>query len=101
MKKPTNLKEMQSAVELFERLREETSSEEEQFPSITEQITILDKYRVYVPPDILELEKYIPEEWKKYLEILDEAEKMIGYAKVVVNTMKASLKELPSIDMAA
>ncbi|KAI4461456.1 dynein heavy chain [Holotrichia oblita] len=81
MTRPTNLKEMQESVELFERLRQEIESEEEEFPSIIERISVLEKYRVFVPPEILELQKHIPEEWKKYLETLDEAEKMIGYAK--------------------
>ncbi|KAI4471763.1 dynein heavy chain [Holotrichia oblita] len=101
MTRPTNLKEMQESVELFERLRQEIESEEEEFPSIIERISVLEKYRVFVPPEILELQKHIPEEWKKYLETLDEAEKMIGYAKVVVNKMKESSKELPTTDMAA
>lgn len=101
MTRPANLKEMQESVELFERLRQEIESEEEEFPSITERISVLEKYRVFVPPEILELEKHIPEEWKKYLEILDEAEKMIGYAKVLVNKMKESAKQLPRTDMAA
>lgn len=101
MTKPSNLKAMQESVELFERLREEAPAEEEQFPSISEQIVILEKYKVALPSDVLSLERHIPEEWKKYLEMLDEAEKMIGYAKVIVNDMKESLRKSPTVEMAA
>lgn len=84
MRKPENLIDMQNAIELYEKLLTELPTEEEQFPKITDQLITLDKYRVEVPEEIRKLEKSIPAEWSAYKDLLVEAEKMLGYAKVVL-----------------
>lgn len=85
MHKPKNLDEMQYSVDFFRRLREEVPTEEGQFPLIAEQLVILDKYKVEIPKEVMEDERKIPETWHRYMEILDDADKMIGYAKVLVD----------------
>lgn len=84
MKKPEDLAAMQQAMELYERLMAEVPGEEEQFPKITDQLITLDKYRVEVPDELRKMEKNIPVEWAKYLDVLMEADKMLTYSKVVI-----------------
>lgn len=84
MQKPQDLVEMQNAMELYEKLLEEVPSIEELFPKINDQLLTLDKYRVEVPEELRKMEKNIPVEWAKYLDILVEAEKMLSYAKVIL-----------------
>lgn len=82
MMKPTNLMEMQSAMDLYETLFAEVPKIEDRFPKIKDQLIILDKHKVDVPEEVRKLESAIPVEWAKYLEILAEAEKMLSYTKV-------------------
>lgn len=84
MQKPENLVEMQRAIELYDRLLTEVPIEEEQFPKIADQLITLDKYRVEIPEEMRKMEKNIPIEWSNYKDILLEAEKMLGYSKVVL-----------------
>ncbi|XP_044753245.1 dynein axonemal heavy chain 2 [Coccinella septempunctata] len=87
---PKTLKEMQDAILLHRKLKSEVPDEEAVFPTITEQMEVLDKYRVAVSDDIRQLEKQISTAWAEYLEALDEAEKMLGYSQ---DTFKNSLLE--------
>lgn len=82
MMKPTNLVEMQNAIDLYDTLCAEIPKIEEQFPKIKDQLIILDKHKVEVPDEVRKLENTIPVEWAKYLETLAEAEKMLSYTKV-------------------
>lgn len=82
MKKPTNLVEMQNAIDLYDNLFSSVPVIEDRFPKIKDQLMILDKHKVDVPDEVRKLENSIPVEWAKYLEILAEAEKMLSYTKV-------------------
>lgn len=84
MIKPQNLVEMQNAVDLYDKLYNEVSKIEEQFPKIKDQLITLDKYRVDVPEEVRKMENSIPIEWARYLDILVEAEKMLTYTKVTL-----------------
>lgn len=83
LKEPKDLFEMDKAIKLHERLTNEVTIKESEFPLITDQMTILDKYNVGIENEIRTMEKKIPVEWAKYLEVLSEAEKMLGYSKVL------------------
>lgn len=87
MRKPENLKQMQVAMELYRKLRDEVPIEEEAFPAIEDQMLTLDKYAVVIPDDVRTKQKNIPAEWQRYLETLDQADKMLTYAKVVLQEM--------------
>lgn len=82
MRKPQNLIEMQSALDLYDTLFNEVPKMEDQFPKIKDQLMILDKHKVDVPDEVRKLENAIAIEWAKYLETLAEAEKMLSYTKV-------------------
>ncbi|KAF5308522.1 hypothetical protein FQR65_LT06187 [Abscondita terminalis] len=90
MKEPNNLTEMQKAMKLFEKLSEQKETYPEEFPLISDQIITLDKYKVEISDVTRTLEKGIPLSWKKYLGVLDNAEKMLNYAK---DNFKAGLLE--------
>ncbi|KAK9890592.1 hypothetical protein WA026_011959 [Henosepilachna vigintioctopunctata] len=90
LKEPTTLKEMQDALLLHNQLKEEVPDEEAVFPTITEQVEVLDKFRVQIGEDIRILEKEIPRVWAEYLETLEDAEKMLGYSQ---ETFKNTLLE--------
>ncbi|KAG5894356.1 hypothetical protein JTB14_031917 [Gonioctena quinquepunctata] len=81
MKEPKSLDEMQYAIMLYDQLREETATREEQFPLMHDQILTLNKYSVPIPDTVRNLEKNIPKEWANYLDILEQAEKMLEYSK--------------------
>ncbi|XP_057654894.1 dynein axonemal heavy chain 2 isoform X2 [Diorhabda carinulata] len=81
MKEPRNLEEMQNSIILFDLLKEDIPTREETFPLIKEQILTLDKYNVPIPDSLRHQEKNIPKEWAAYLEVLDQAEKMLEYSK--------------------
>lgn len=87
MKEPQNLDEMQAAMILYDKLVDEAPQMAEEFPSITDQVITLDKYKVEISETMRNLEKGIPAEWAKYLETLEEAEKLLNYAKVVLRDM--------------
>lgn len=82
MRKPQNLIEMQSALDLYDTLFNEVPKMEDLFPKIKDQLMILDKHKVDVPDEVRKLENAIAVEWAKYLETLAEAEKMLSYTKV-------------------
>lgn len=86
MRKPQNLPEMQAAIKLYERLLTEVPTKEESFLIITDQVFILDKYQIIIPEDVRQKKNSIPKEWAKYLEVLADAEKMLGYSKVLVKS---------------
>lgn len=94
MREPKNLDEMQIAMQTFDRLLEEAPIMSEDFPTITDQIITLDKYKVEFKEEIRALEKNIPIEWLKYLELLEEAEKLLNYAKVVDRDAKKANRNL-------
>nr|CAI5834494.1 unnamed protein product [Callosobruchus analis] len=81
MKEPHDLTEMQFAINLFDQLKEDIPFREEQFPLIKDMILTLDKYEVPVPDSMRNMEKNIPKEWAAYLEVLEQADKMLEYAK--------------------
>ncbi|XP_050498494.1 dynein axonemal heavy chain 2 [Diabrotica virgifera virgifera] len=81
MKEPTNLEEMQAAINLFDILNAEVPIREETFLLIHEQIVTLDKYNVPIPDLLRQQEKNIPKEWAAYLELLEQADKMLEYSK--------------------
>lgn len=85
-KVPEDLIEMQQSVELYRKLRSEIPAEEMQFSKIIENMIILDKYKVEIEDETKALEKGIPAKWSSYLQVLDDSEKMIGYAKVLFNS---------------
>ncbi|KAF5292010.1 hypothetical protein FQA39_LY14127 [Lamprigera yunnana] len=82
MHEPTDLVEMQQSIRLHERLMEEAYTFPAQFPNISDQIVTLDKYKVEVTDEIRSMEKNIPAAWSQYGKLLEDAEKMINYAKV-------------------
>lgn len=88
MKEPHTLDEMQSAIIFFDQLKEDIPLKEETFPMIHDQLVTLDKYAVMVPDSLRNLEKRIPKEWSNYLEVLDQAEKMLEYSKVLAKDKK-------------
>ncbi|KAJ8964945.1 hypothetical protein NQ314_004500 [Rhamnusium bicolor] len=90
MREPKDLDEMQYALVLFDHLKEDVPMREEQFPSIKDQLLTLDKYSVPVPDTIRNMEKNINKEWANYLEVLENAEKMLNYSK---EQFKSSLLE--------
>lgn len=87
MKEPQNLDEMQAAMRLYNTLVDESKVFDDVFPFITDQLITLDKYKVDVSEETRNLEKEIPAEWAKYLEILKEAEKLLSYSKVLLREM--------------
>ncbi|KAJ8936976.1 hypothetical protein NQ318_015640 [Aromia moschata] len=87
MKEPQNLDEMQYALILIDHLKEEVGFRELEFPLINDQLITLDKYSVPVPDLLRNLEKNIPKEWAKYLEVLEAAEKMLDYSKELYKRM--------------
>ncbi|XP_066252128.1 LOW QUALITY PROTEIN: dynein axonemal heavy chain 2 [Euwallacea similis] len=79
-----NLEDMQLALQLCAQLKEELVSQEEYFPQITEQIRTLEKYSVPIPQEMQAKHQNFPTEWANYLEILQQTERMLGYAKVLL-----------------
>lgn len=79
---------MESALTLYEQLRDDILFREDQFPLIRDQIVTLDKYFVPIAETVRNMEKNIPKEWAGYLEILDQAEKMLDYSKVLIRGTK-------------
>ncbi|CAG9819075.1 unnamed protein product [Phaedon cochleariae] len=90
LREPKSLDEMQYAIRLFDQLKEDIPQREEQFPLIRDQILTLDKYTVPISDTVRTLEKNIPKEWTIYLEVLDQADKMLEYSK---NHFKTTLLE--------
>nr|XP_015838947.1 PREDICTED: dynein heavy chain 2, axonemal [Tribolium castaneum] len=90
LKEPQNLIEMEKAIALHERLVNEVSQKEETFPFITDQMLVLEKYNVSVSNEVRNREKAIPNEWSRYLDVLSDADKMLGYSK---DTFKTRLLE--------
>ncbi|KAK4876213.1 hypothetical protein RN001_012635 [Aquatica leii] len=90
MQEPQNLVEMQEAMNLFDRLLAESETFPERFPMIMDQIITLDKYKVEINEEIRNLEKNLAHTWATYLEILEEADKMLNYSK---DSFKADLLE--------
>lgn len=88
MKEPKTLDEMQYSLTLFDQLKEDVPYREEQFPLIRDQILTLDKYSVPILDSVRVMERNIPKEWASYLEILDQAEKMLEYSKVLTRGPK-------------
>lgn len=78
---------MARAMKLFEKLRAEVPLEEAVFPAIIDQVETLDKYKVPIPEDLRNKQLGIPSEWEKYLDVLDQADKMLTYTKVVLKEM--------------
>lgn len=81
---PKNLKEMQEILTLYHELLEDLPKIEEKFPAITEQLAVLDKYSVPIKEGYRKLEQNIPTLWGQYLETLEQSNKMINYAKVIL-----------------
>lgn len=79
---------MEKAISLHEKLTIEVQEKEQLFPMITDQMLILEKYNITVDPQVRNREKGISELWTKYLDVLAEADKMLGYSKVLVRTSK-------------
>ncbi|XP_066137784.1 dynein axonemal heavy chain 2 [Euwallacea fornicatus] len=84
-----NLEDMQLALELCAQLKEELVTQEEYFPQITEQIYTLEKYSIPLPQEMQAKFKNFPTEWTNYLEILQQAEHMLEYAKVLLKDRMA------------
>lgn len=84
MREPTNLSEMQQIMVLYNDLQNDVPVIEKKFPAISEQIQVLDKYDILVKDNYRKLERGIPITWTQYIETLDQAKKMINYAKVVL-----------------
>lgn len=74
---------MQQIIILFARLQDDIPYEENQFPPITELLEVLDKYKVEVSDESRRLHALIKPEWAKYLELLEDAGKMIEISKVL------------------
>ncbi|KAB0795300.1 hypothetical protein PPYR_12139 [Photinus pyralis] len=81
MRQPQTLEEMTVALKYFDEVIMEADVFPEQFPPITDQIITLDKYNVDISEEMRNLEKEIPTAWIKYLETLEEAEKLLGQSK--------------------
>ncbi|XP_031338901.1 dynein heavy chain 2, axonemal-like isoform X2 [Photinus pyralis] len=81
MRQPRNLEEMADALIFFNTVVAEAEFFSDQFPSITDQIITLDKYKVDVGDEIRNLEKGLPATWVKYLETLEASEKLLSYTK--------------------
>lgn len=79
---------MQNALNLFGELKDDIPIREEQFPFIRDQIVTLDKYIVPIAESVRNMEKNIPKEWANYLEILEQADKMLEYSKVLIRGTK-------------
>lgn len=88
MKEPQTLEEMQYSLNLFDTLKEDIPYREEQFPLIRDQILTLDKYSVPILDSVRAMERNVPKEWANYLEIIDQAEKMLEYSKVLIRGPK-------------
>lgn len=73
---------MQESMNLLETLRNETVVQSTQFEMISDQFHTLDKYEVSVPIELREKGEEIPYKWQEYLDILEQAEKMITFTKV-------------------
>lgn len=84
MREPQSLNEMQKLMTLYADLIEDIPKVEKIFPAITEQIEVLDKYDVPIKDNYRKLEQNIPKLWGQYLETLEQANKMINYAKVLL-----------------
>lgn len=84
MREPKTLDQMQKLMMLYAKLIEDIPKVEEKFPAITEQLGVLDKYNVSIKDNYRKLEQNIPTLWGKYLETLEQANKMINYAKVLL-----------------
>lgn len=82
---------MEQAIALHEKLVSEVPKREETFPSITDQMQVLEKYNVQVKNEVRNREKAIPTEWARYLDVLLEADKMLGYSKVLVRGRKGRI----------
>lgn len=74
---------MQELIELYERLLEEAPYQEQLFPPIGEKLDVLDKYKVDVSDEVKQKHASIPPDWAAYKEVLEEAEKMIEFSKVL------------------
>lgn len=77
---------MGKAISLHERLMSEVPEKAQLFPMITDQMLILEKYNITVDSEVRNREKGISELWTKYLDVLADADKMLGYSKVLVRT---------------
>lgn len=87
MHQPQNLQEMQSVMELYQQLVNDIPRIEENFPAISDQLQTLDKYKVEIKDEVRKKDQNIPVVWTEYLDVLDQANKMINYAKVLLEEL--------------
>lgn len=77
MHEPKNLKEMQFALAYYERLTNEIAVKEKEFPKISDQFGVLDKYEIQVEESIIRKYKALAPRWAQYLATLSKAEEML------------------------
>lgn len=90
MHEPKNLNEMQKALNYYDQLIAEIPAKEKEFPKISDQFAVLEKYQVEVEEQILRRHKVLIAKWDQYLSTLAEAEDMLHRNK---ETFKAGLLE--------
>lgn len=71
----------------YDMLRIEVPEKEEMFPALRDQIAVLDKYGFTYTDEIKNGPGKIQSMWAEYLLLLDEAEKLLNYYKVVLDKM--------------
>ncbi|KAJ8721220.1 hypothetical protein PYW07_001995 [Mythimna separata] len=81
MKTPKDLKEMQEAIDTYERLISELEGIEKTFPPITDQMNTLAKFEVELSSDMITHHENIPVLWGDYLALLEEAKKNLEASK--------------------
>ncbi|XP_068632350.1 dynein axonemal heavy chain 2 [Battus philenor] len=90
MTMPTDLKELATTMATYERLMSEISSIEQTFPPITDKMTTLAKFEVEVSSDMVTRHENIPVIWNEYMNLLEEAKKLLEANK---DKFKAELLE--------
>lgn len=73
---------MQAALEFFEKVQAEVPIEEAEFPSIEEQMRVMDKYLVELDETFRVRQQKIPTVWLSYLSAIEDAKAMLFKVKV-------------------
>uniref|UniRef100_A0A8C9P5P1 Dynein axonemal heavy chain 2 n=1 Tax=Spermophilus dauricus TaxID=99837 RepID=A0A8C9P5P1_SPEDA len=74
---PQTLEELGVSLQLMDTLQHDLPNVESQIPPIHEQFTILEKYEVPVPDDVLEMLDSLNGEWVAFQQTLMESEQML------------------------
>ncbi|XP_013149055.1 PREDICTED: dynein heavy chain 2, axonemal [Papilio polytes] len=77
MTMPTDLKELATSIATYERLMSEIVAMEQTFPPITDQMSTLAKFEVEVSSDMVTRHENIPIIWNDYINLLEEAKKLL------------------------